>query len=861
MSHESVRWGRAGVEGMRGADFAPVGVEPQYPPDLELEPHHLDLALTVDVAGHALDGLVTTTVRARRAGPRTLALNAVAFADVTAFDPDGRPLVAPYDGEVLRVTWDEPFAAGEERRVAVRYRVARPVTGLHFGGPTPETPDVPRFAATDNETERARHWLPCVDLPSVRCTLAWSIRADAALTALANGALVDQTDHDDGTRTTRWRLELPCPSYLTCFVVGDLVRCDHGTWHGRPVATFAPPPHTVEDLQRSFGATVDMLAWLEGRVGMELPFPKYFQFALPGIGGAMENISLVSWDDRFVLDAAQHPERGWLVDLVNVHEMSHSFFGDLVVCRDFAHAWLKESWATYMEQVWLEDVLGADEATYLFWDHAHAYFDEAANRYKRPIVTRAFASSWDMYDRHLYPGGACRLHTLRCELGDDTFWAAVRDYVATYVGRVVETDDLRHVMEKHSGRSLGRFFDQWFHAPGHPVLEVTFAWDAERREGRFTVVQLQRDEKASVPLFDLRLELGWTLGGEARVQAVRVDRERQIFVVPMDADPEQVRVDPGAKVLLELKLDPGEARARRQLREAPDVIGRILAARVLVQSGRPAGAQAVAEAWAAEPFWGVRVEMARALGKSGTEAAIRALETLVRGERDPLVLEPLMRAAGQVRDAGIRAALLDRLAEGLPPRAAAAAWESLGAQREDAPVDALLEAAATPGPGDMAQAGALKGLAESRSDRALQALLDASRPAAVPTRVRPSAATGLGSLGSVLQDAPRERASERLVDLLRDPVQAVRSAAAAALGAMRATAAAPALDVYARGLAHQDRVRTERLAEGLRAAESPQVAGLQKQVEELRERLKKLEATLVVVEARVQPPIPPPSAD
>ena len=73
----------------------------------------------------------------------------------------------------------------------------------------------------------------------------------------------------------------------------------------------------------------------------------------------MENISLVSWDERFVIDERLASEWTYLLDAVNVHEMAHSYFGDAVVCRDFAHAWLKESWATYIEQVWREDaVLG-----------------------------------------------------------------------------------------------------------------------------------------------------------------------------------------------------------------------------------------------------------------------------------------------------------------------------------------------------------------------------------------------------------------------------------------------------------------------------------------------------------------------
>lgn len=131
----------------------------------------------------------------------------------------------------------------------------------------------------------------------------------------------------------------------------------------------------------------------------------------------MENISLVSWDDMFVLDEALAQEWGRLVDQINAHEMAHSYFGDLVVIRDFADAWLKESWATYMEACWIEHAYGAEEYAYEIYECAQRYLHEADERYLRPIVTRRFDSSWQLFDAHLYPGGAVRLHMLRRLLG------------------------------------------------------------------------------------------------------------------------------------------------------------------------------------------------------------------------------------------------------------------------------------------------------------------------------------------------------------------------------------------------------------------------------------------------------------
>lgn len=832
-------------------DFALPGAEAHYPPDLELEPTHLAIALTVDLGAQAAHGTVTTTVEARRAGPRSLRLHAVDFEDVVVRDEGGAPLSSRYDGQVLVVTWAEAFAAGETRRLAVSYRVERPVSGLYFSKPEAGREHDAWYAATDHETERARHWLPCIDLPSARPRLDFELRAESRFTILANGALLSETDHGDGWKTAHYRLEQRCPSYLTCFAIGDFVRKDDGDHDGKPIAYFATKAFEPEHLARSFGRTPKMLAWLTQKLGCALPYPKYFQFALPGFGGAMENISLVSWDDVFVLDATLAEEWSWLVDQINIHEMAHSFFGDWVVCRDFAHAWLKESWATYIESCWLEDNVSRDEGDYDFYANSVAYIGEADERYQRPIVTRTFDHSWTLYDRHLYPGGSCRLHMLRRLLGDETFWGAVRDYVQTFGGCVVETDDFRRVLEKHSGRSLGRFFDQWLYGKGYPWLEVSFAFDAEKGEGTFQVEQKQVDEKAGVGAFELELELGWVIDGQLTTQRALLTQPRQTVIVKLAKDPEQVRVDPGVRTLMKLDFNPGDEKLRRQL-GAPDVIGRIRAGQELCKTGRAKNVAAVRRAYRTEPFWGVRVQWAKALSKLGTDAALGALAEIAGEEQGPLALEAVLRAAGAHRDGRVAAALRARLDAGLPYRAASAALEGLGAQRGEAPFEELSRRSAVDGFGGHVQAGALRALAASRHPDALGLLLERSRLGATSDRARPASASALGELGRTLERGDRERVRERLIDLLRDPSERVRRAALLGLETLGDAAAMGAIGAYRAGVSAQEQAAIDRILAGLRSADAPRAAAAEKQVEELHAKVRKLGAALEKLEARLE---------
>lgn len=831
--------------------FAPPDAEKHYPPDLEIEPVHLNIALKVDVAGESIAGTVTHTVTARRAGPRALKLDAVNFEQVEVRDAEGRGLEFHYDGRQLALCWQEPFAAGEERRVAVSYRIAKPVSGLFFSKPTEAYPDEPWFAATDHETERARYWLPCIDFPNVRTTLEFRLTAESRFTILANGYSLSETDHGDGWKTAQWRLEQRCPSYLVCFAIGDFARADDGEYDGIPVAYFGTRRFSEADLRRSFGRTGEMLAWMTRKLAMPFPFPKYYQFALPDFGGAMENISLVSWDDKYVLDETLAQEWGWLVDQVNLHEMAHSYFGDTVVCRDFANAWLKESWATYMEQCWLEDKRGADEALYDYYCNAGAYFTEADEKYARPMVTRQYQSSWQMYDRHLYPGGACRLHMLRRELGDEVFWAAVQDYLRRYAGKVVETDDFRRVMEEHSGRSLVAFFDQWFYTPGYPALKVSFAYDEEHKQGRFDIEQTQIDKDKGIPAFTFTTEVGWSIDGAAHTRSVTVRDAKHSVTVPMAKAPEQVRFDPGHKLLHKLEFNPGDPMLRRQLTQAQDVIGRILAARELAKTGKRANISAVVEAYQKEPFWGVRVQMAKALGEAGVEAALTGLLEIVLSERDAKALEPVFRAAAKYRDRRIGSAVAQRLREGLPYRAAQAALEALGAQREDAPWEMLVKASEQTDFSGFVQSGAFRALAGTRRTEAVDLLAQRAAYGGTANRARPAAVSALADIGSV-QERPRHaRVAELLVDLLRDPVVNVRRAAARGLSAMHAEEAGGALEAYRRTLPLQEQVEVDRLLRDLRSKERPKEAALEKQLQETQEKYRKLEERLQKLEGKM----------
>lgn len=858
-----------------GQIFGGATATPHYPRNLELEPQHMDIAVWLDFTNQAAHVDVIITVRAEgRGGLLPLELDGVDFVALKIEDDQGRELTHSYDGQKIRILYADKWLAGEVRRLKLHYRVEKPRSGLHFSQGA-EDPTRSVYAATDHETERARHWLACIDQPAVRTTLELKITAPQHMTILGNGQLLTETRHEDGTKTSHWHLKQRCPSYLICFAVGDFVRYDETDAQHLPIAYFASRDFTPQDLQRSFGKTPRMIAWIEKRLGLAFPYPKYYQFALPFFGGAMENISLVSWSDDLLLGPRDGADRQWLVDQTNVHELAHSYFGDLVVCRDFAHAWLKESWATYMETVWLEDEVSTDEALYDLYRNAKAYFDEADNTYKRPMVTRTFTTSWQMYDRHLYPGGAIRLHTLRRLLGDQIFWEGVQDYLKGHRELTVETDDFRKVMERRSGRSLQKFFDQWFHRAEYPSLKVEFSYDPIKKRGTFTTQQNQIDDKAPTLPFELLTEVQWGKDDKRETHEILITAKHHSFSFAMVDEPDYVRFDPNWRIAAKIEFNPGDARLKKQLVHAPDVPGRIHAAQELCKSGSGPGVAAVAEAMSREPFWGVRAEMARALEKAGTVAALHALSNALTNEDDPSVQIVIGAALARLRSPdSVIPLILNKLASGnLSAHAEAQLVQTLGAQLSsfigsETPPDEegrlAMPAGSASGlqascwqqafaprlgkfdaPRGVVQGATLMALAQTRDPAQFSTILSGSRTKTGHWRIRHTAVHALGYFAQYDSDRQRRKiAEDALIDLLRDPEHQVKAAAAYNIYRAHLQNAAGQLRSYRQTLTRQEQPRIDSYLNALAHNDGDRVVSLTKDIDDLKDKLRKLEDQL-----------------
>ena len=839
-------------------DFHSGTATKKYAPHLIIQPVHLDARLNFDLKQRRIMGEVSFVLKHAGCVPIAgqsdrLELNAVAFSSVSV---SGALLSSfKYDAKVLKLHWESPFQPSESRVVTVKYVVERPVTGMFFSGYDGQEAGRPLYAISDHETERARYWLPCIDFPAVRQTLSFAITAPKHLIALANGQLEKEEVSGD-LKTTFWKLEQTCPSYLICLAVGEFERVDDTPVENMPIAYFAPRGTPHDNMRRSFDKTPSMVRWLQQKLDSKFPWPKYFQIVAPEVGGAMENISLVTWNDRFLLDETWAKERKHIMDSVNIHEMAHTYFGDLITIRHFEHVWMKESWATYMESVWMQDNINEDTFRYEMLCNLDDYVSETKS-YMRPMVIRRYDSSWTMFDHHTYPGGAWRIHMLRKLVGDNTFWTCVRKYVTRYRGKSAETDDFRKVFEEETGLNLTRFFDEWWYSKGFINLKVGYEFNSEKACAKFTLEQTQVDAAKEIPLFHMAVdvevvdEAGKTYSGTAFFE----DEDTKQFLsitLPKDAKPSYVRIDPEGKLLMSLDFNPGEELLFNIATKAADLVTRSRAYLELVKVGTYQALKKLQEGVLKEPFYGVRVKVADALSESRTRHALDVLIAMLDNEKHPMAMWQLAKAC-KVRDSAVRSALkrfLERT--DLPYRAREFAIDSLGYQILDEDLGALMSIAKDEkqlGYHNFVRAGVLRALSNYTAPEVFQYLLKRVRDNDEPYRLaRPTAVTALArcAMNQERRDS-RTKAIRAILDLvMRSPDEDVRRSAIQGLIILEAKQTAGDVAETKMLYAEQDWPWLEKKVKAIQESGTAGSAtkGVEEKIEKLEAQVRKLQDAL-----------------
>ncbi len=522
---------------------------------------HYVLRVSFDRKKKKVNGDTTVRLKPLKDGLREVVLDSVdiSYLSVT-LDPGGTALKYKTEDEKIVVTLDRSYTANETVTIRFQYS-ATPKKGVYFI-PEARQPDNTKVHSsqiwTQGEPDEARHWFPSFDFPSDKATTEQFITAEKGETVVGNGDFVEEKENQDGTVTHHFKMPAPHSTYLVSFVIGEYAKAS-GKFKDIPLGYYVYPGKEAI-VPKAFGKTRDVLRIFEELTGIEFPYTKYDQTIVSGFTfGGMENITATTMADTEIF-LANYPFGQSAVENLVSHEAAHSWFGNLVTCKNWAELWLNEGFATFMEAAYLEKMYGRSAYMAKVVSDAETFLaDDAVNPKRNGLFNRNADNVNALFDRPAttYNKGGAVLHTLREEIGDQAFWKGVNDYLNKYKFANVESTDLRAAMEAASGKKLDWFFDQWVYGIGSPKLDVKQTYNQRKKTLTLTIAQTQKIDKFTPAAYRLPMDLDIVTDKGTTAQKLDITKRLATFSFKTDGKPTRLRFDNKEKIPLKtIKIRP-----------------------------------------------------------------------------------------------------------------------------------------------------------------------------------------------------------------------------------------------------------------------------------------------------------------
>ena len=413
-----------------------------------------ELELEYKVAINRLAGTATVTT-VTLAELQTFSLDLSSALSVAKVTVNGkRPKHFRTDRDKLHITLADRLPAGAAMTVAVRYS----------GTPRPKrTPwgevgfeELTEGALVAGQPNGASSWFPCDDHPSAKASFRVQIATESAYLTLANGKLLSRRARA-GMTTWTYEQSEPTSTYLITLQIGPYTRRRMAK---NGVEIFSVLPDRLRrEFDHDFGRQPQMMKLFVKLFG---PYPLADGYTVVVTDDDLE-IPLEA--QGISIFGANHCDGRRGSERLVAHELAHQWFGNSVTAQRWRHIWLHEGFACYAEWLW-SDHCGERSA------------DDWARHYHRRLVDSpqdlvlADPGPQDMFDDRVYKRGALALHTLRRRIGDDSFFALLREWTSRYRHASVVTDDFIALAAQYTEDSLRPLWAAWLYSAEVPPLDL-----------------------------------------------------------------------------------------------------------------------------------------------------------------------------------------------------------------------------------------------------------------------------------------------------------------------------------------------------------------------------------------------------
>lgn len=351
------------------------------------------------------------------------------------------------------------------------------------------------FLYSQCQSIHARSVFPCQDTPAVRFTYEAELRVPEPLTAVMAAAPGEITKDGD-TTICRFHMPQPIPSYLFAFAVGNLASKDIG-----PRSRIYAEPESLDAAAWEFDHVEAMIDGAEALFGPYI-WDRFDMLLMPPAFpyGGMENPRLT-----FLTPTLITGDRA--MTSVVVHELAHSWTGNLVTNATWEDFWLNEGWTVYAERRILEKLKGrafSELASVIGRNNMFTDMD-VFGRDADPTCLKFShkgRSPDAVMSRVAYEKGYSFILALERAVGRDEFDPFIQRYIHEHQFQSLTTEDFVSFLKRHLPDAAEKIdLDTWLYAPGFPDNAPTFSSslleDVEKAVQAYEVGHLPPDHELS----------------------------------------------------------------------------------------------------------------------------------------------------------------------------------------------------------------------------------------------------------------------------------------------------------------------------------------------------------------------------
>lgn len=305
-----------------------------------------------------------------------------------------------------------------------------------------------------------RCWFPCIDDFNDKATYQFHIESDSNKMAVCGGVLTDSITLPSGNKRWSWTLTDPIPTYLASVAVGPFVRFAdtvHLNTGIIPIEIYTSStqqhhiPGSFQNLKqviRGFEAMFGAYRWQ--RVGYVM---------VPFNAGAMEHATNIAYPISAVNGTLANQSL-W------IHELSHSWFGNLLTCSEAPTMWINEGFARYAEIIAdqiLDSTGNIAKNTFRTLHRSvlkNAHLDDDGYFALDQVPANA------TYGTTTYDKGGVVVHSLRGYLGDSLFFFGLKTLFDQNEFGSLNSSELFQKLSQITHVDLTGFYNGWVHQPG-----------------------------------------------------------------------------------------------------------------------------------------------------------------------------------------------------------------------------------------------------------------------------------------------------------------------------------------------------------------------------------------------------------